>query len=133
MSREIKFRVWDANLKRWLIDLTIQNGHTSFSWQGPADCDGKNLVWQQFTNLFDKNGIEIYEGDIIKLDRNKHSVFVVDFGSYKDQEDYGHTGFGLRRGSKKDRLFGFGDDFDGEVNKTCEIIGNIFENPDLIK
>ena len=55
--REIKFRVWNTNLKKWVhpcVDITNSFNH-----------DTPNKI-MQYTGLTDKNGKEIYEGDILK-------------------------------------------------------------------
>lgn len=86
------------------------------------DCDGKNWVFTetvgQFTGLYDKNGKEIYEGDII--------------GFYNDMDNLKLAGV-VKFG---DGAFYINCGWDGGyrlMDYDVEIIGNIHDNPDLMK
>ena len=74
MNREIKFRAWNKNLKKMfkIGQITLEKGTWNFK---PNDRDfiGMSIPYQpsfvlmQYTGLHDKNGKEIYEGDIIRI------------------------------------------------------------------
>ena len=69
MSREIKFRAWDDVLLKYLPSMTIEQ-------IGRANMSGTNwyqLTIEQFTGLHDKNGVEIYENDVVS-DGKYHGI-----------------------------------------------------------
>lgn len=115
--REIKFRVWDLEDKRFLdsIDCT-QLVIRPLSGRVTDGATTPNVELLQYTGLKDKNGVEIYEGDIVRYFRNELAVIV-----YRD------GGVDIRSLSWGDceplqrRL--------GEI----EVIGNRYENPELME
>lgn len=117
-TREIKFRAWEPSTKSMHYDLSFysDNGGAIMSKERPLI--GGMLL--QFTGLKDRNGKEIYQGDFIQNvtdDGKRLSIFEIRWqqsscGFVKERED-GHT-------------------FTLEISKYFEVIGNIYENPELI-
>ena len=122
--RQIKFRAWDKNNKKMIFSNDMQKLEIGIYIQD------FNQELMQFTGLKDKNGKEIYEGDIVKIS-NK---------SYKIEWNQLHCSwglFGLKGGMERDITADWIND-DGTTPKRWEVkyyevIGNIYENPELIE
>ena len=130
--KEIKFRAWDKIQKKWVYDILIENGgnigqvfcHSSEGYGGIMAVKNypnkENISLMQYTNLKDKNGKEIYEEDTLKQSPG--------FGCEWDDRigivTYSGASFWFDMGGQAFVL----DDHDCDF----EVIGNIYENPELI-
>jgi uncharacterized phage protein (TIGR01671 family) len=131
--RQLKFRVWDNLKKEWVSNKSIWRMKTDPNGIGEIEPNAfywkqhsQGLTIQQFTGLLDSEEREIYEGDIV-IYRNKNREIRI--GQFWNGEDdrvgcfiqdpmVTHRNFGTNRVSAFEK---------------CEIIGNIFENPELLK
>lgn len=129
MAREIKFRAWDKVLKTmWTWDW-VKNVDSPFSSGEHGTCllDDEQFALMQYTGLKDKNRTEIYEGDVVK-DLLTAAIWEVRFGFCKRRAYHGWYVHGLNIDSEGE----LNVDNDSE-RSLLEIVGNIYENPELIK
>ena len=119
MSREIKFRLWDEECNRF-----ITWEECKFLWTTEIFHSGE--IIQQFTGFYDRDNKEIYEGDILEGDGTLNSEFL-------------RSSIEFKYGKFVDSLYRLNLDFLAENSfkeyklKRYKVIGNVFENPDLIK
>ena len=134
MKREIKFRAWSNRNKRMYCDpitvlycLAQQQAHdTNSTTPGAMSIDHAKsfgMIWMQYTGLKDKNEKEIYEDDVVEF-----ISYGVTFKEHVTWSDFWHeTQMG-------DVHSGAGFEISNLSNSDeCEIIGNIHENPELLK
>lgn len=157
MNREIKFRAWHkANKEMWAAQDLIDNGYNLYadgrieyhllSYLNNTVFACEEFILMQFTGLHDKNGKEIWDGDILKpvfpysnlishlaqvVTWEKSSASFVLFNSYsKSIGCYCIRGFlgGKDRPSELDGRYS-----SSNVCEEFEVLGNIYEHPELLK
>ena len=132
--REIKFRSWNG---KWMqrFDFSRRNVHRNLN---------KGYPIMQFTGLKDKNAKEIYEGDVVRLTAegtyynspDKYEECNVDKTYIGEVVIIASKGACLKRPSYTDNITGDKDKSDQYINVVqyrSEVIGNIYENPELLK
>ena len=136
--REIKFRAWhkEEKIMGEVLGIDILHKEIFFSNED-ADCyehtDFKDIELMQYTGLEDKNGKEIYEGDIVKFEdcsidgtREFYNIGVIEREGKRDELVIIHLLF------EKTYFTENYMDFIDQTFEVSEIIGNIYENPELL-
>lgn len=137
MKREIKFRAWNKKDKV-MVDVAAINFGPSGLWSLIEDADDAELQLadsyelMQYTGLHDKNGRSIYEGDILRVTTGEDGESYVAIVKWFGDEDY--PAFDLE---------GIPAAWNYDANalatifqegvETCEVIGNIFEDKQLLE
>lgn len=106
--RELKFRAWYSKSQSWVY-FDFNRGFTQFGLSVYQELIIDGVTFYQFTGLKDKNGKEIYDGDILA-------------------QDYG----GSDKSIKVVEYMTFLRNVTNSQLRLSEVIGNIYENPELI-
>ena len=109
---EVKFRTWNKPVKRMYYWPNLQEmlAHPNMIYHDRRNFEPEYIEWMQYTGLKDKNGKEIYEGDIVV------------YGFYKSPRKIVFGNCGWRAVRPRNGC---------DILKHIEIIGNIYENPEL--
>lgn len=142
MKKIIKFRAFDKrkSLMHAVVRIDFDNPLFNVQILCPTEIAPQNwelrkfdeVELMQFAGLTDKNGVEIYDGDICQIVRRKNMGYneegprilgAVEFGEFgaKDGGIYRFTGFHINQCSIHHKL-----------KEDFEVIGNIYENPELL-
>lgn len=133
--RELKFRAWEPHLKEMLynekLERSCPDGYTlicqyldedGFNVVSVIPCgEGEKLKTMQYTGLKDKSGKEIYEGDIVKI----IPMNLFDDNRFVGKVMFYDGSFVVDNGKESKYLFREMDEI--------KVIGNVYENKDLLK
>ena len=121
--REIKFRGWDGQ-------NMLSNEYLRTNGFNPINklwIDGVEVIWMQYTGLKDKNDVDIYEGDIFLFREVIKNVVEFKYGTFV---------YNASRDSEFENFVNLSNShfewIDGKAH-DIEVIGNIYENKDLLK
>lgn len=124
-----KFRAWTEEGEVMYYDVypfkddTLLLSYDEISFD---EVPASDFILMQSTGIFDKNGNEIFEGDIVK--------YKIGWNTFTEEVAYdkNFAGFGVRD-AKADIIFTFGEVFEDIDKSFLEVIGNIYDNPELLE
>ena len=120
-----KFRAWDK-IRKSMREVTAIDWSLELVefWNGAVETSIDDVILMQSTGLKDKNGVEIFEGDIV-LENGMHRV--ITFGEQRYEEDFGNLAYYI--GFNIFTKWGYSSIDPVEH----EVLGNIYENPELLE
>lgn len=140
MNRKIKFRYWNG-----VTNQMVNNPPMPYKkgWTVEQLFSDRGWVWMQFTGLTDRNGKEIYEGDILRIEHPKNgekNCYAEVFWEqsevrYDHEKNYAELNGYVQWGGWRHRTkheWNYALHYDGIGGGNFEVIGNIYENPELI-
>lgn len=127
--RELKFRAWD----KWKNTMIQPNGGDFIGWHAMSNWR-ECLEVMQWTGLCDSNEVEIYEGDVVHVIRDKfglgmHEYWRIEYACFGDPGYYAHNGLNSCRHIFVEHQKAWFTPLADPVE--CIVIGNIFENPGM--
>ena len=133
MKREVKFRAWDKITNK----MKYPTNHSLNGIRGDLN-DDDEFIHMQYTGLKDKNGKEIYEGDLLgflpKDDWSIKNYVAYEVFYHDNDRAVRHVGFQFNRTHMQGNLAGTNcfPDFLPKNTKKMEVVGNIYENKELL-
>lgn len=152
--RHIKFRAWDGEkmvcpgdgstdtfLARYNNGaiLSVDLGYIDHDWSimgyhwFNSQKTNKPLTLQQFTGLIDRNGKDIYEGDIVRVTASGNpNTNDIDYTAKIEWYNEGFSFYVKFKSGGASHSYGLNYKSIYHTNSAIEIIGNVFENPELL-
>lgn len=127
VMREIKFRQWNPKHKHMIYDCNFPFDLNNVSLNKVISLSqGVGTIWMQHTGLKDMNKKEVYEGDVIRNIKYKFNALIM-WGI----EGESYAGWCFKRLDDKEEYPRMGLLYNKNL-ENCKVIGNIYENPDLL-
>lgn len=122
MSREIKFRVWSNEFDSFLGSYHNQL-YLNFETGRFTKDNDRDYILEQYTGLKDKNGKEIFEGDILNICKEEYPL---------DDDNFKKVGFYNGAFCAENIGVIYHDYLINSVNRPYIVVGNIHENKNLL-